>query len=346
MESAARADLGALFTGVARYRHHPYVRDLADPPAVWREGTTRLLDYRGLRHGPARGAAVLVPSLINRAHVLDLSSETSLVRRLAADGLDVFVVDWDAPGDTERRFGLADYVMRLARAVGTAAEAAGRPVGLVGYCMGGLLALPLAAGFAGPAAPVDRLSLLATPWDFQAGRAGQARALGLMGAAMAPSLGPGGLLPTDEVQALFAGLDPLLALRKFAAFARMAPQSARARAFVALEDWLNDGVPLAGPVASECLVGWYGENRPARGTWTLGGWTVDPGAVAVPAQAMIPAGDRIVPPASALALAGAIPGCAVARPEAGHIGMVVGRRAERAVARPLARFLAGGAADT
>ena len=42
----------ALFLdGIERYRSHPYHRDLPEPPVLWQEGTTRLLDYRP-RGGP------------------------------------------------------------------------------------------------------------------------------------------------------------------------------------------------------------------------------------------------------------------------------------------------------
>lgn len=329
-----------MLDGIERYRAHPYRRTLADPPVLWREGAARLLDYRGLRHGPAKGAVLLAPSLVNRGYVLDLSERCSFVRWLAAEGFDVFLMDWGAPQAAERAFALADVVARLGRAAAVAAEASARPIGLLGYCMGGLLALPLAAGWFGPHPPIDRLVLLATPWDFHAERAAQARALGAMGQLWAPAVAGLGVLPVDAIQALFAALDPDLAPRKFAAFARIEPASPRAQAFVALEDWLNDGVALPAAVAEECLIGWYGENRPARGLWRLGGFPVDPGAVRLPSLALAPAGDRIVPPASARALARAIPGCRLIEPEAGHIGMIVGGRAAERVWRPIADFLA------
>jgi polyhydroxyalkanoate synthase len=62
-----------------------------------------------------------------------------------------------------------------------------------------------------------------------------------------------GELPVDVIQALFAGLDPLLVVRKFVKFAGLDPASPSAAQFVALEDWLNDGVPLAAEVTRECL---------------------------------------------------------------------------------------------
>jgi poly(3-hydroxyalkanoate) synthetase len=110
---------------------------------------------------------------------------------------------------------------------------------------------------------------------------------------------------------------------------------------VALEDWLNDGVPLPAPIARECIGGWYGRNAPARGEWRVAGQPVDPGGWAKPAFLAVPARDRIVPPAGAEALAARLPRARVHRPAAGHIGMVAGAGAEAALWRPLAGWLAG-----
>ena len=41
----------ALIEGIAAYRRHPWRRDMPDPPAIWQEGGSRLLDYGG--DGPA-----------------------------------------------------------------------------------------------------------------------------------------------------------------------------------------------------------------------------------------------------------------------------------------------------
>ncbi|MBX6744356.1 MAG: alpha/beta hydrolase, partial [Acetobacteraceae bacterium] len=123
------------------------------------------------------------------------------------------------------------------------------------------------------------------------------------------------------------------------AFARLDPAGPRARLFVALEDWLNDGVPLAAAVAREGLAGWYGANAPMRGEWRVAGQVVDPAAWSGPAFLAIPARDRIVPPASAAALGAAMPQALVHHPAAGHIGMVAGSGAEAALWRPLLRWI-------
>jgi len=110
---------------------------------------------------------------------------------------------------------------------------------------------------------------------------------------------------------------------------------------VALEDWLNDGVPLAAPVARECLSGWYGENTPARGEWRIAGLPVDPARLALPAFVAAPGRDRIVPPESALPLASLIPGAVLHQPTAGHIGMAAGSAAEQALWRPFLEWVRG-----
>lgn len=325
--------VGTLLTGIERYRHHPWRRDVADPPGAWSEGTTVLRNYGG--DGPP---VLFVPSLVNRSYILDLSRRQSLLRWLASQGTNPWLVDWDAPGPEERGFTLDDYIAgRLANAVDFVTRQTGRPVILVGYCMGGLLALG-AALFRRDA--VAGLGLLATPWDFHAGDGERAGSLAALLPVLEPQISLFGALPVDTLQALFAGLDPFGIQRKFEAFARLDADSPRARLFVALEDWLNDGVPLAGPVARECLVGWYGENRPARGTWSIAGKMIDPAAFDGPALALIPARDRIVPPESAVALAESLPCCETISPGAGHIGMVVGSGMRESVWHPLAQWIA------
>ncbi|MFS2010962.1 alpha/beta fold hydrolase [Azospirillum sp. CT11-132] len=330
-----RRRIDAVLTGIERYRRHPYRRDLPDPPVVWTEGGSRLLDY-GEKAG---GRPVLfVPSLVNRGYILDLSRDKSLMRWLAARGFRPLLLDWGRPGPLERRFTLTDYIAgRLERALGFVVEAVGAPVPVAGYCMGGLLTAVLAQR---RPREVAGLVLMATPWDFHAEDAATARRVATFIQPWGPVLDRWGELPTDALQALFAQLDPLLALKKFTSFARMAPDSRAAAAFVALEDWLNDGVPLVAGVARDALAGWYGRNDTMAGTWMVAGLPVDPGAIRVPTLALIPERDRIVPPASALALGAAIPGARILRPPLGHIGMVVSAGAETGVWNPLAEWLA------
>ena len=322
----------ALLRGILAYRRHPFRRDMPALPIAWAEGGSRLLDY-----GPAGAPALLVvPSLINRAEVLDLLPGASMLRHLAAAGVRPLLLDWGVPGAVECGFTLTDYVAgRLERALAAAQAIAGGPVVLAGYCMGGMLSLALAQRRPG----LRGLALLATPWDFWAEAAPRARGLAATLPLLEPLLQATGTLPIDVLQALFAAHDPAGIGEKYRAFAQLDPDSPQARRFVALEDWLNDGVALAAPVAREALAGWYGANSPARGAWRIAGEVVAPSCLRLPTFLAIPARDRIVPPNSALALAAEMPDALVHHPAAGHVGMVAGGGAEAQLWRPLLTWI-------
>ena len=325
----------ALIEGIAAYRRHPWRRELPDPPAVWSEGGSRMLDYGG--SGPA---VLFVPSLVNRAYVLDLAPGHSMLRWLAGAGTRPLLLDWGWPGEAERRFSLTDYVAgRMERALIAARALAGGPVVLAGYCMGGTLAV--AAAQRRPDL-LRALVLLAAPWDFHAPDPEHAKQAAAMLPLLEPVLTVSNTLPVDLLQVLFAMLDPWGVADKYRSFTRLDPDSDRARLFVALEDWLNDGVPLAAPVARECLSGWYGENTPARGEWRIAGLPVDPALLHLPTFIAAPGRDRIVPPESARPLAALIEGAALHEPAAGHIGMAAGHTAERVLWRPLHEWLLQG----
>ncbi len=317
----------ALLAGILAYRRHPYRRDVPEPAVLWREGGSRLLDH-GRRGDPP---VLVVPSLVNRATVLDLRPGRSLLRWLAGQGLRPLLLDWGWPGEAERRFGLDEYVGRLGRAQ----EAAG-PAALLGYCMGGLLCV--AAAQLRPALATG-LALLATPWDFHAPDAARGQALAGLLPALEPLLAATGTLTVDALQAILGQAEHPAIAARYRAFATLDQDGARDVDFVALEDWLADGVPLAAPVARACLGEWYGANTPAHGTWRVAGTAIRPEALALPCLAAIPGRDRVVPAESALPLAARLAGCELLRPRAGHVGMIAGAGAEAALWEPLRDWL-------
>jgi polyhydroxyalkanoate synthase len=317
--------------GIRAYQTHPYRRSLDALPVAAQSGSATLL-CAAKRGTPI----VLVPSLVNPSVILDLDQETSLLRWLAAHGCAAHLVDWGEPGAEERGFDLADYVtQRLIPLIGQL----GAPVTLVGYCLGGLLTL--AAAQAAPQL-VQRLVLLATPWDFAGYEAQQRQNLIGLWAQWQTLATTLGVLPMDILQIAFIGLDPGLTLKKFVRFSSLAPDSAEARAFVTVEDWANAGPPLTLGAARDCFEAFYGLNAPAKGAWQVAGRAVDPAAIACPTLALTSLTDRLVPSAAAEPLARAIPG-AVHRPvAAGHVGMIIGSKARATVWQPLLDFCHDG----
>ena len=333
IDSVFREQLSAMMTGVGQYWAHPFHRTQRERKTVWQESGTRLLAFTD---EAGRQPVLVVPSLVNKSYIMDLEEGCSFCDSLVQAGLCPYLIDWGEPGPAESGFGLTDYVDRLFRASQFLTEAQpDRKLGVVGYCMGGLLALALAVRCGDG---VDRLVLMATPWDFHAGGAPGGHASALAGSVCRSIVSVFGNLPVDWIQTMFMSLDPLLAFRKFQQFAALDQASGTARRFVLLEDWLNDGVALSGPVAEETLVGWYAENTTGTCRWEIAGEVIDPGSYRGEALVVIPTADKIVPPESALAITERLQDVRLLRPALGHIGMMSSRGADALWSR-VARFL-------
>lgn len=325
--------------GFRLYRTAKPVRRPAEPPAVWAAGAARLLDF-GAELG---GATTLVlPSLVNDPRILDLTRARSLMRGLAARGVRPFLLDWGEPGAEERDFDLGLYLRRRVEpALRLLAAESGGPIGVVGHCMSGAMAVAAAQRWP---EVTRRAALLAAPWDFapmtppveaRPDRAELLRLLEACGAAF-------GGAPAELLNALFFLLDPLQAMRKFPVYARLSQTGRRARLFVAIEDWLNDGRRLAAPAARELLVDWALDNALAKGRWRPLGAAVRPSRLSQPLLVVASAADTITPEASALAAMAGAPDAERLAPSAGHVGMIVGRRAEAELWNPLAEWLRAG----
>lgn len=329
-EANARAN--NLLTGILRYLDAPYARTLEEKPTVWRQGNARLLDYGG------DGSMVLfVPSLINRYYILDLEEERSLLRHLAAQGLHPVVLDWDAPGEFENNFGCNDYITEiLLPAIEFLSHSSGKPVSLVGYCMGGVLAQ--AAAQLKPKR-VGALALLATPWDFHCESFAPFVIKPEHHAIITKAIASQETLPADVIQSLFYMTDPWVFAQKFRRFARLAPDSPAAQEFIALEYWVNDGVPMTAKLAQDCMVDWAQKNQLAVGGWQIAGKKIDPKKIKQPAFIAMPKNDHVVPYDCAAPLAKAMPQAKVIHPGAGHVGMVVGQQAKKELWQPLLQWL-------
>ncbi|GHU03727.1 alpha/beta hydrolase [Alphaproteobacteria bacterium] len=333
--SVAKRRQESFIRGVEKYRAHPWRRDAAtEAKILWKDGTTTLLDYS--KDGACGQPVLIVPSLINRAYILDLFPERSLVKFLVESGFRVYMIDWNEPGSSERGFSLDDYIAgRLSAALSTILKKAGPPV-LVGYCLGGVLSL--AAGVLRER-DVKGLVLLATPWDFHKPDTRMARAMKAWRPLFEDAIRLYGIVPAEIMQCFFSMIDPGEIERKFRAFAGMAQDSQKARSFVGLEDWTNDGIPLPTKVARQCLYDLCVDNSAAKGEWSVAGEKIRAPDFKKPALVIAAKQDRIVPLTSALAVADEMPHAEKLLLPTGHVGMLVGARARSSTYAPMANWI-------
>ena len=342
LESAVQQELARrnanLVNGIFRYQTHPFHRPESDAKTIWEKGTTRLLDF-GHRLKKPKATVFFIPSLINRYYILDLLPGRSLTEYLLAQNIRPLVIDWQDPGTEEAAFNCADYVTkRLKPALAFAAMQGSTPLFLSGYCMGGLLALALAQI---TDVKLTGLSLLATPWNFHTHGFARIKLTAEHSRKLEAMISAAPTLPGDVLQTLFYATNPWVFARKFAAFGR--PETPMdtddAREFVAMESWVNDSVPMAAPVARECLIDWVQHNKPAAHEWKIGRDLVDPAILELPCLIACPTHDTVVPPASAEALMEHLPDAKIIRPISGHTGMVASIHAERELWHPLSAWI-------
>lgn len=321
----------AALAGLAAYQAAMREAPPSPPPVVARHGRAVVYDYGanlpGGAAGGGNGAApvLFVPSLINPPHILDLSPKQSLLRWLAAQGFRPMLLDWGTPASTARAVDITAHVEQiLVPAVQSLARA---PV-LAGYCLGGTMAAAAAC-----LTPVAGLAMIAAPWHFSAfGPRAQAEMTELWATAR-PVCEAMGLVPMEVLQSGFWRLDPARTIAKYEAFATMDATGDTARSFVALEDWANAGAPLTYAAGAQMFDDFFGRNTPGTGQWLLSNGPANLAALSCPTVDFVSLNDRIVPAAAAAGFAD--------RHElsAGHVGMVVGSRAQSALWEPLAGWL-------
>jgi polyhydroxyalkanoate synthase len=303
--------------GLRRYQEWPRSPAPEPMPALFEEAGAALREYGG-GDGPP---VVFVPSLINPPNVLDMSPDRSLLRWLAGKGHRVLLLDWGWPGEDRRALSVTGHVERILVPLAKRLE---EPPILVGYCLGGTMALA-AARPAGARA----VAAIAAPWRFSGFSAEAQTRLASLWTAARPAAESLGVLPMEVLQSAFWSLDPARTVAKFEAFA--SAEGAKADEFVRLEDWANDGPPLALGAARELFEDFFAGDLPGRGAWKVAGEAVNPELIDL--LNIVSTVDRIVPHESA-ARAGERLDLAL-----GHVGMVVGSRAREALWEPLSRWL-------
>ncbi|MFN8122783.1 MAG: alpha/beta fold hydrolase [Thermoleophilia bacterium] len=299
---------------------------------VWTRNKTTLYRYRPTAPRAHSTPVLLVYALINKPYILDLHPGNSFVEHLLDHGYDVFLLDWGVPGWEDRGTTLDELVgEHLPAAVRRMRRAgAGPDYTLFGYCMGGTLAAMHAA--LDPEG-LRNLVALTTPVDFSdAGTFSVWTDPGVLdAAAVAEALGniPGALIDLGNKMlrpvANFV-TTPATMWERFLAGRDMTP-------WLAIHQWVNDGVPFPGAAFTQWIRDFYQQNRLARGEATIAGRTVDLSRITAALLVVTGTSDHIVPPGMArplTELTGSADSTYLEIP-AGHVGLLAGSGARQAL---------------
>ncbi len=317
------------FDKVERIRRGMWVHATSPRPDVGQTPHTVMHRHDKLlvRHYPAQGPdkqatpVVIVPSMINRAYIVDLEPGRSLVEGLASKGHDVYLIDWGIPGEEDADEDVAYVLLTLLhRSILRIRRHAGsQQVHLFGYCMGGTLAAMYTA--VRPDA-VATLSTLAAPFHFAKG--------GRFYELVAPvdvdnAIRPDGLVPVEAMKPVFQLLDPMGNWSKYEGIDKASTDPETLRRVMVRERWLEENVPMAGAFAREFVRNTYQQDRLVHGGWELRGEPVDLSRITCPTLVVACERDFITPKEAAVPLADLVGGKARTEVlDTGHIGVVVG----------------------
>ncbi|CZH27790.1 TPA: alpha/beta fold hydrolase [Legionella pneumophila] len=136
---------------------------------VYSNHLIELIQYAPQTEKVYKEPILILPAWIMKYYILDLLPENSLVNWLVSQGHTVFIVSWRNPTKEDRNLGLDDYyrlgAMDAINAVSNAIPHS--KIHLMGYCLGGTLALLTAAAMAHDQDNrLKTLSLLAAQGDF------------------------------------------------------------------------------------------------------------------------------------------------------------------------------------
>ena len=282
---------------------------LVDPPdvqigttphdVVFTENKLRLLHYRPVVKNPKATPLIMIFALINRPSILDLKPGRSVVEVLLSKGIDVYLIDWGAPGDEDNHLDMNHYINRYIKKVVEKVKkrSGSKKVSILGYCMGGTMSAIYTALHP---EDVQNLILLTAGIDYNV-----EGTLSMWGEKenfnVDKFIDAFGNAPPEFLQSGFLFLKPVEnMISKYVNFYENVDNEAFVDNFLAMEKWLNDNIAVPGEVFREFIKYLYQENRLVENKLEVNGELVELKNITCPVMNLIAERDHLVPPESSI----------------------------------------------
>ncbi|MEH7180340.1 alpha/beta fold hydrolase [Neobacillus vireti] len=246
--------------------------------AVWKKNKS-VLWYHPAQIKKYHTPLFMVYSLLNKAYILDISEEGSVIGNLTKKGYDVYLLDWGSPGLEDKDLTLDNYIFDyLEVAIKRALRHSGvKEISLAGYCIGGTLSAILTSM---TDLPIKNLVLAAVPIDYSDVivpnkwvKAIQDGTLNFDRLADAYEV-----IPSEFLYAVFMALQgynigPTINLVTRAHDIRYVEKWRR------MDKWMKDAVTFSGAAFKQMFNELYKNNKLVKGEMKIGGHKVDLSAI-------------------------------------------------------------------
>ena len=269
---------------------------------VYTEGPMRLLQFH--RDSPPVWAEPLLicSAPVSRPYILDLTASRSVVQQMLAAGFDTYLIDWGIATATDRGTRLCDLADRMMKNVVQLIRNRSRMphFHLMGYCLGGTLATIFTALY--PSVVKD-LVLMSAPIEL-GGEETLLKALANQDFLDADSFVDAfGNCPGALMRSFFVLLDPVRSLHGncFDLVVNMHDETF-VESQVALQQWANAQVSVAGGVFRDVVHLLYQRNLLARGQLVIQGGPVRLDRITCAVLLLTATADRLITPQSTMGL--------------------------------------------
>jgi polyhydroxyalkanoate synthase subunit PhaC len=291
-----------------------------------------------------RGAPILlVPPLAAPALCFDLRRGCSVAEHLVVKGRRTYLLEYGAINYADRDLGLEHWVEDvIPTGIRAAADDAGRPVRVLGWCLGGILTL-LAHAMDGDL-PVERIALVASPFDFSKVplvaplRPIDAITRGQVVTQVYRALG-GAPAPLVKRGYQLAGIDKYV-MKPWTIASNLGDRDLLAQ-IEAVDAFMGRMHAYPGRTFGQLYHRFFRTNDLAGGRLALTDQTIDLADATVPLLAIAGRGDGIAPVPACHHVADLVPNASISLETApgGHLGVLTGRAARATTWKLLDDFL-------
>lgn len=305
---------------------------------VWSSDKIKMYHY--LRDTPATCATPVLVSfaMLNRHDVLDLQPDRSLMKKLVAEGLDVYIMDWGYHNKSDRYLTMEDYIDGYMNdAVDFLRKRHNTDkIHKMGICQGGTFSMIYASLYP---EKLKSLTTYVAPYDFSNTSCMLYKWTKYIDVdAMVDNLGT---IPGEMIDGAFGMLKPSMNISKYLGVMDSLEDKDKMMNFLRMEKWKADLPAIPGEMYRKYIKDLFRDNLLIKGEFELGGRKVNLKNATMPFLNVYATEDNIIPNDSTLNIMSiigskdkkeyAFPG--------GHIGVFVGGKSQKELAPAVAKWV-------
>lgn len=306
---------------------------------VFEEDKLKLYHYTREGEPSVKTPVLIVYALVNTYKMLDLQPDRSYIQNLLNLGLDVYLIDWGYPTQSDRYLSMDDYVngyindcVDVIRKKHKAEK-----INIISICQGGTLSIIYSALHPNK---IKNLVTQVTPVDFETNDGLLFKWSKDMDFDKLVD-GYNGLIPGEFLNEGFAMLKPMMRFQKQRSMVDSLADTGKLAMFLRMEKWIADSPDQAGECFRQFMKDLYQGNKLIKGELVIGGKKVNLKNIACPVLNIYATDDHLVPPAASKTFTSHlnVKDHEDVEFKGGHIGVFVGSKSQKELAPKVAAFL-------